>query len=113
MEASARVERSLFMWATGYDIEVERHVSSPDGPMKVREIEHIPPETAAACKWLFNRDPERWRPETARVEVTGSSTLQDQEMSAFETARRIAFLLGRGEHAARALRAKGELVDDA
>jgi hypothetical protein len=39
--------------------------------------------------------------------------LQDQEMSAFETARRIAFLLGRGEHAARALRAKGELVDDA
>jgi hypothetical protein len=40
MEANARVERSLFMWATGYDIEVERHVSSPDGPMKVREIEH-------------------------------------------------------------------------
>ena len=69
-EADARVERSLFARANGYEHD-EVHVSNYQGAITLTPIRKIyPPDTTAAIFWLKNRRPEQWR-ETKAVELTG------------------------------------------
>lgn len=58
---NARVERSLFERATGYE-HTETKVMVVDKQIETMNVtKHYPPDTAAAFIWLKNRDPERWR----------------------------------------------------
>lgn len=67
-EADARVERSLFARATGYEHdEVDIRVVGREivqTPLR----KHYPPDTTACIFWLKNRRPEEWRD---RQELTG------------------------------------------
>lgn len=69
--ADARVERSLFARATGYEHdEVDiRVVNGEIVETKVRKF--YPPDPTSMIFWLKNRDPAKWR-ETKAVELTGS-----------------------------------------
>lgn len=71
-EADARVERSLFERACGYEHE-EVHVSNYQGAITLTPLRKVyPPDTAAAAFWLKNRAPDRWR-ELKAVELTGAN----------------------------------------
>jgi transposase-like protein len=72
--ADRKIESALFKRAHGYELnEVRKTVK--DGPKGVEVVEHtqvnhIPPDTAAAVFWLKNRNPADWSDKT-KVEVTG------------------------------------------
>jgi hypothetical protein len=70
-EADARVERSLYARACGYDFLAEKVIATRDGPEVVRWNEHVPPDVSAALHYLKNRRPDRWR-DTHRFEHTRS-----------------------------------------
>jgi transposase-like protein len=59
--ADARVERSLYSRAIGYDYITEKAVMTRHGQKTMRYRQHIPPDTAAAVWYLKNRRPDRWR----------------------------------------------------
>src|SRR5262245_7661242 len=59
--ADARVERRLYERAVGYSVETEKHVCSGGKIVRVRTIEHYPPDTTACIFWLKNRQPDKWR----------------------------------------------------
>jgi hypothetical protein len=59
----ARVERSLYERANGYNYDAVK-IFMPAGskqPVVVHYTEHCPPDVGAAFIWLKNRDPDRWR----------------------------------------------------
>jgi hypothetical protein len=59
----ARVERSLYERANGYNYDAVK-VFMPAGakqPVIVHYTEHCPPDVGAAFIWLKNRDPQHWR----------------------------------------------------
>ncbi len=64
--SDAKVIRSLYQRATGYDYTEEKKVVEfdKDGnvkPVKVETIKkHVPPDVAAQCFWLKNRQRDRW-----------------------------------------------------
>jgi len=61
-DADARVERSLWERATGYDYKTTKTIRSNDGKVIVHEIvEHVPPDPTAMIFWLKNRKPAEWR----------------------------------------------------
>lgn len=60
-EADARVERSLYERAIGYE-HPDMHVSNYQGEVTLTPIQkRYAPDTTAAIFWLKNRDPENWR----------------------------------------------------
>ncbi len=62
-EADARVERSLYQRALGYEHEAVK-IFMPAGatePVYAPYIEKYPPDTTAAIFWLKNRRPDEWR----------------------------------------------------
>ncbi len=65
--ANDRVERSLYNRAVGYSYATEKIVTVAQGNNqgsvveRVPIIEHVPPDTTAALKWLNNRRPDQWR----------------------------------------------------
>jgi len=65
-EADARVERSLYQKATGYDY-VEQQAFKVKKAQYEEEVEivdverHQPSDTAAAIMWLKNRKPQHWK----------------------------------------------------
>lgn len=79
--SNKRSERSLFARANGYTYEAEEiflvdkvietpHPTDPKAPptitrtkevLRVPVIKHLPPETAALCFWLKNREKDKWR----------------------------------------------------
>lgn len=62
-EADARVERSLYHRAIGYEQEAVK-IFMPGGagePVYAPFTEKIAPDTTAAIFWLKNRRPEEWR----------------------------------------------------
>jgi hypothetical protein len=59
--ADARVERSLYSRAVGYDYITEKPAMTRHGQKTMRYRQHIPPDTAAAVWYLKNRRPDRWR----------------------------------------------------
>lgn len=65
--ADSKVEQSLFKRANGYTIRerktiVEMDKNGEQKPVRIETIEkHVPPDTGAACMWLKNRLPDKWR----------------------------------------------------
>ena len=59
--ADARVVRSLYERATGYEHQ-EMHISNHQGVITETEItKHYPPDPTAMIFWLKNRQPDKWR----------------------------------------------------
>ena len=59
--ADARVVRSLYERATGYEHQ-EMHISNYQGVITQTEItKHYPPDSTAMIFWLKNRQPDKWR----------------------------------------------------
>lgn len=64
--ADAKVERSLFKRALGYDYEETEKVIEVDKdgnpkPAKIRTKKiHVPADVGAMCFWLKNRAPDEW-----------------------------------------------------
>lgn len=65
--ADAQVAAKLYERACGYSHPEDdiRTVTLPNGAgseiVITPTIRHYPPDTTAALKWLFNRQPDRWR----------------------------------------------------
>lgn len=74
------VENALFKRATGFDYEeiVTEVRLNKDGTGQTTYVKktkkHIPPETAAALAWLFNRRPKDWSNRTYTKETTPGET---------------------------------------
>jgi len=61
-ETDARVERSLFERATGYERNsVKIFLNKDSKVIQVPFREYIAPDTTACIFWLKNRQPEKWR----------------------------------------------------
>lgn len=74
-EVDARVERSLFHRAIGYESRALKIFCSKDGNVtKVPYRERIAPDTTACIFWLKNRKPGEWR-DKQEHEHTGGITL--------------------------------------
>lgn len=56
-----RVKRSLYQRAVGYDVTSEKVFNVGGKLVRVKLIEHIPPDPQCMLKWLHNRKPEEWR----------------------------------------------------
>lgn len=65
--SDAKVIRSLYERAIGYDYTEEKKIVEVDKngnvkPLRVETIKkHVPPDVAAQCFWLKNRQRERWQ----------------------------------------------------
>jgi hypothetical protein len=95
-------EIALYELATGTSFEQTKVVSTPDGPVRVRYNEALPPSLPAIAKVLTNRAPERWSKEGGKIELTGPNGTplippgqeQDAERQRLELARKVGFMLG-------------------
>lgn len=74
-ELDARVERSLFERATGYNHPEDKIFNHAGEPLIVPTIKHHAPDVAAQIFWLKNRQPERWR-DKQEVHNTGEITVK-------------------------------------
>lgn len=75
LEADARVERSLYQRALGYEQESVKIFLGKDGePVLVPFREHITPDSTAMIFWLKNRKPKEWR-DKQEVEHSGGVIL--------------------------------------
>lgn len=65
-DADARVERSLYQKAIGYEQEAVKIFmpAGADKPVYADYIEKVAPDTTAAIFWLKNRKPAEWRDKT-------------------------------------------------
>lgn len=71
--ADAEMADSLFQRGRGYSHPaVKIFVTPKGGEHIVPYIEHYPPDTTAALKWLHNRQGHRWR-DKQEVELTGAN----------------------------------------
>lgn len=66
--SDAKVIRSLYQRATGYEYTEEKkivEIDQKDGSVKPVRVEtikkHVPPDVAAQCFWLKNRQREQWQ----------------------------------------------------
>jgi hypothetical protein len=81
--ADARVKRSLYQRAVGYDYDAVK-IFMPAGakaPIYAPYVEHVPPDTTAGIFWMKNRDPANWRDAWQIENVTGKYVISDQPMS--------------------------------
>lgn len=60
-EADAKVERSLYERAIGYEHPEDKIFNHEGVPLVVPTVKHYPPDTTAAIFWLKNRQPGEWR----------------------------------------------------
>lgn len=67
----AKVERSLFERATGYDYQ-EEVWELIEGEIRLVRVfkKHAPPDVKAILSFLYNRDPQRWRAIQEPIEST-------------------------------------------
>lgn len=80
--SDAKVIRSLYQRATGYEYTEEKKIVEVDKdgnvkPVRVETIrKHVPPDVAAQCFWLKNRQRDRWadRPEYIQDTVETEQT---------------------------------------
>jgi hypothetical protein len=93
--SDAKVEKSLYKRANGYDIDIEETTEYPDGSIQIkRSKKHIPPDTTAQIYWLKNRNPVEWR-DRKEIEHTGkdggpirvvkAEELSDDELASIAT----------------------------
>lgn len=80
--ADSKVEKSLYLRATGYEVEdTERTVDiDKDGnpkPVRIKTInKHVAPDTMAIMYWLNNRDRKNWV-NRQEVEVSANENADD------------------------------------
>jgi hypothetical protein len=61
-ESVARVEKTLYQKATGYEKEVEEIVKRRDGTVEtVKTLKHVAPDTTSIIFFLKNRERDDWR----------------------------------------------------
>lgn len=66
--ADAKVTKSLYRRATGYEHKAVKISANPGGEEHITEyVERYPPDTTACIFWLKNRQREKWRD---RVDTT-------------------------------------------
>jgi len=84
--SDAKVIRSLYKRATGYDYTEEKKIVEVDknGNVKPVRVEttkkHVPPDVAAQCFWLKNRQRGKW---ADRPEYLASNAGNDGEQTIF------------------------------
>jgi hypothetical protein len=81
--ADARVKRSLYQRAVGYDYDAVK-IFMPAGakaPIYAPYVEHVPPDTTAGIFWMKNRDPANWRDAWQIENVTGKYVISDTPLS--------------------------------
>jgi hypothetical protein len=88
--ANTRVIGALFKSAIGYDVTVWKETK--DGIMQ--EKKHIEGKVAAQMAWLTNKLPEQWT-KAAPDLPAGNGTINPDNMSDAEAARRVAFVLAK------------------
>jgi hypothetical protein len=93
--ADARVERSLYARAVGYNYEAVK-IFMPAGrskPVYAPYTEHVPPDVTAGIFWMKNRDPAHWRDSQQMEHVLGKYIISDKPMTEQEWARERADVL--------------------
>lgn len=73
--ADAKVERSLYQRAVGYEFDAEKVFQYEGSPVKVPYREKIAPDTTACIFWLKNRKPAEWR-DKQDFEHSGNMTVK-------------------------------------
>ena len=71
LQADGEVVHSLFQRAKGYEHKAERIFMFKGGIIRAPYIERYPPDTPAAERWLYNRQPGFWK-NRSTVAITGS-----------------------------------------
>ena len=81
--SDAKVIRSLYQRATGYDYEEERKIVEYDKdgnvkPVRVEKVKrHAPPDTTAQIYWLKNRQRDKWRDKPEEIiDMQGEDQVQ-------------------------------------
>ena len=75
--SDAKVIRSLYQRAPGYEYTEEKKIVEVDKdgnvkPVRVETIKkHVPPDVAAQCFWLKNRQRDRWADRPEYIQDTG------------------------------------------
>jgi hypothetical protein len=89
LHVMARVERSLYQRANGYNYEAVKIFmpANREKPVVVPYIEHVPPDTTADIFWMKNRDPQHWRDSQQLEHVLGKYLISDKPMSEEDWAR--------------------------
>lgn len=88
--ANQRVARSLYQRAVGYSVDCEKIFMHEGKPVRVKTMEHYPPEVAAMIFWLKNREPNHWRDvkniqkTVTKTRVQAGNTLHSQLQRALE-----------------------------
>jgi hypothetical protein len=72
--ADARVVRSLYERATGYNHPEDKIFQFEGSPVIVPTIKHYPPDTTACIFWLKNRNQAEWR-DKQDIEHSGNVTI--------------------------------------
>ncbi len=78
--SDAKVIRSLYQMATGYEYTEEKRIVEYDTdgsvkPVRVEKtVKHVQPSVAAQCFWLKNRQRDRWQD---RPELVPEQTAED------------------------------------
>lgn len=84
--SDAKVIRSLYKRATGYDYTEEKKIVDIDAEGNVKPVrvettkKHVPPDVAAQCFWLKNRQRDRW---ADRPEYIATTTRDEEEQTIF------------------------------
>lgn len=78
-EADARVAKSLYTKACGYQQKVEKAFQYRGEPVIVSVTENVAPDTGAAMAWLKNRQPDKWR-DRRDIEITGRMVMFSEEI---------------------------------
>lgn len=76
-EADAKVERSLYERATGYEHEAEEVFCHQGQITRAMVIKKYPPEVTAMIFWLKNRQPKNWR-DKQEIEHSGTVNLAER-----------------------------------
>lgn len=71
-----RVERALYHRAVGYSHPTVKIMNYQGSPVVVPYIEHLPPDVAAASRWLKSRRKEQWG-ETQSLQIQGDEMFTD------------------------------------
>lgn len=81
VEADARVERTLYEKATGYEHPEEKIFCNEGVITRAETVKHYAPDTTAAIFWLKNRQPEQWR-DRRELDVREIDTMTEDEVNA-------------------------------
>lgn len=94
--ADDRVERSLYARATGYTYDSEKIFNNDGEIIRVRTVEHVPPDVTACIFWLKNRRSSEWRDKTDHdhnhmhaLRLQGGTMSVEDAQSLFREARNL------------------------